>query len=106
VPGQQFDRPDLVALDRLADFRRLPDGHPARYALARATRPTSAIVDSAGAEKSNVAGLGEALYTDHLLTVELVGTLLFVALIAAVAITNPGRSRPAREARVDRPARV
>ena len=53
--------------------------------------------DASGAEKPDVAGLGESLYSDHLVTVELAGTLLFVALIAAVAITGPKRPiRPAR----------
>ena len=47
--------------------------------------------DAGGAEKPDVAGLGESLYSDHLVTVELAGTLLFVALIAAVAITGPKR---------------
>jgi NADH-quinone oxidoreductase subunit J len=36
--------------------------------------------------------LGEALYTDHLVTVGLAGVLLFVALVGAVAITNPQRT--------------
>jgi NADH-quinone oxidoreductase subunit J len=40
-------------------------------------------------EKPNVAGLGTSLYTDHLVTVGLAGALLFVALIGAVAMTNP-----------------
>ena len=40
-------------------------------------------------EKQNVAGLGESLYTDHLVTVGLTGVLLFVALVGAVAITHP-----------------
>ncbi|MBV8608597.1 MAG: NADH:ubiquinone oxidoreductase subunit J, partial [Singulisphaera sp.] len=31
------------------------------------------------------------LYTDHLVSVELAGTLLFVALIGAVAIATPKR---------------
>ena len=66
----------------------------------RAQHITSSIARRLGAEKPNVAGLGESLYTDHLVTVELAGALLFVALIAAVAITNPKRpiaraSRPA-----------
>ena len=39
--------------------------------------------------KPNVAGLGEALYADHLVTVELAGAILFAALIAAVLIANP-----------------
>ena len=41
--------------------------------------------------KPNVAGLGESLYTTHLVTVGLAGVLLFVALVGAVAITNPRR---------------
>ena len=47
-------------------------------------------------EKPNVAGLGESLYTDHLVTVGLAGVLLFVALVGAVAITNPKRIEPTR----------
>ena len=57
----------------------------------RAYRPTSWIYDSKGVEKQNVAGLGESLYTDHLVTVGLSGFLLFVALVGAVAIANPKR---------------
>ena len=38
---------------------------------------------------SHVAGLGVALYTEHLVTVELAGALLFVALIGAVTIAAP-----------------
>ena len=59
--------------------------------LDRAYRPTSWIYDSKGNEKLNVAGLGESLYTDHLVTVGLTGVLLFVALVGAVAIANPKR---------------
>jgi NADH-quinone oxidoreductase subunit J len=41
--------------------------------------------------KPNVAGLGASLYTDQLVTVAIAGALLFVALVGAVAITNPRR---------------
>ena len=54
-------------------------------------RTTSWIYDWKGVEKPNVAGLGESLYTDHLVTAGLTGVLLFVALVGAVAITNPKR---------------
>jgi NADH-quinone oxidoreductase subunit J len=37
---------------------------------------------------ANVAGLGKLLFTDHLLAVELGGTLLLVATIGAIAITG------------------
>ena len=59
--------------------------------LDRAYRSTSWIRDAKGNEKLNVAGLGESLYTDHLVTVGLAGVLLFVALVGAVAITHPKR---------------
>ena len=60
----------------------------------RAYRPTSWIYDYKGEPKQNVAGLGESLYTDHLVTVGLTGVLLFVALVGAVAIANPKRIEP------------
>jgi NADH-quinone oxidoreductase subunit J len=52
-------------------------------------RPTSMLDDPAGRTKPHVAGLGETLYTDHLITVELAGALLFVALIGALLIAAP-----------------
>ena len=59
--------------------------------------PGSLIQDRDGHEKPNVAGLGESLYTTHLVTVGLAGILLFVALVGAVAITDPKRpDRPVR----------
>ena len=62
---------------------------PVAKVLEAANRPTSLLVDPQGRPKPNVAGLGETFFTDHLITVELVGALLFIALIAAVAIINP-----------------
>jgi NADH-quinone oxidoreductase subunit J len=59
--------------------------------LDGAYRSTSWLSDAKGNEKQNVAGLGESLYTDHLVTVGLTGILLFVALVGAVAIANPRR---------------
>jgi len=52
-------------------------------------RPTSQLNGPDGRPKPHVAGLGETLYTDHLVTVELAGALLFVALIGALAIASP-----------------
>jgi NADH-quinone oxidoreductase subunit J len=46
---------------------------------------------------SHVAGLGATLFIDHLISVEIIGVLLFSALIGAVAIATPklpDRSRP------------
>jgi NADH-quinone oxidoreductase subunit J len=65
-----------------------------------ATIAEGAAVEGAAAEtathlmrvpKPNVAGLGESLYTDQLVSVAIAGALLFVALVGAVAITNPRR---------------
>jgi NADH-quinone oxidoreductase subunit J len=52
-------------------------------------RATARLADAQGHPKPHVAGLGEALYTDHLVTAELAGTLLFVALVGAVSIAAP-----------------
>lgn len=83
----------LISGQDLMAVYRPSESNPARAVLSHAQRATSAMRVPGGAVKPNVAGLGEALYTDHLITVELAGALLFVALIAAVAITNPGRPR-------------
>ena len=45
--------------------------------------PTVLIHNSLQQAKPNVAGLGESLYTTHLVTVGLAGVLLFVWLIGA-----------------------
>ena len=45
---------------------------------------------------ANVAALGRTLFTDHLLAIELAGTLLLVATIGAIAIAG---TRPERKAR-------
>jgi NADH-quinone oxidoreductase subunit J len=81
----------LVRAKNMVSFYKLNENHPARIVLSNSLRPTSALSDSGGASKPNVAGLGESLYADHLLTVELAGAILFVALVAAVVIVNPRR---------------
>jgi NADH-quinone oxidoreductase subunit J len=95
-------RPSDVAPGTAAgDHPRLPRGSLAlltppaeRPAVteveARARFHSSLLLgDSRGRPKPHVAGLGESLYTDHLVTVELAGVLLFVALVGAVAIAAP-----------------
>ncbi len=57
--------------------------------LSHAIRPTVLMKDVEGRVKPHVAGLGETLYTDQLITVELAGALLFVALIGALSIATP-----------------
>ena len=54
---------------------------------ATATLPES--VAGRQAAGAHVAGLGATLYTEHLVTVELAGALLFAALIGALAIATP-----------------
>jgi NADH-quinone oxidoreductase subunit J len=54
--------------------------------------PTSTLPEVAAGRRSaagHVAGLGGTLYTDHLVTVELAGALLFAALIGVIAIATP-----------------
>jgi len=89
--AQQNAEKSLVRGRNVAEFYQLNEQHPAAKALAHAQRQTSAMRDASGAEKPDVARLGESLYSDHLVTVVLAGTLLFVALVAAVAITGPKR---------------
>ncbi len=88
---QHYAERSLVRGRNFAEFYRLNPHGPAATVVELAQRQTSALNDTSGAEKPGVAGLGESLYADHLVTVELAGTLLFVALIAAVAITGPKR---------------
>jgi NADH-quinone oxidoreductase subunit J len=91
-------RPATATLVRARDI-------PATYYMQPLSTPllvfdrsyplTSWTRGSKGDEKPNVAGLGESLYTNHLVTVGLTGFLLFVALVGAVAIASPkplGRS--------------
>jgi NADH-quinone oxidoreductase subunit J len=62
-----------------------------RAVLERASRSTSHLRDDQGLMKPHVAGLGETLFTDNLVAVELAGGLLFVALIGALSIAPPKR---------------
>jgi NADH-quinone oxidoreductase subunit J len=65
---------------------------PTRQVLSRAITPTNHLPEghsNGSALGQHVAGLGGALYTDHLITVELAGSLLFVALIGALCIATP-----------------
>jgi NADH-quinone oxidoreductase subunit J len=78
----------LMRPTNLVTFNQLTSS-PIVAVVDRALTRTSLINEAPGIEKPNVAGLGAALYTEHLVTVGLAGALLFVALITAVAITNP-----------------
>ena len=63
-----------------------------RRVLAKALPETSQLPEATPgrpAAGNHVAGLGGTLFTEHLVTIELAGALLFVALIGCVAITRP-----------------
>lgn len=75
---------------RLARMSDLAASDPGvKAVLERASRSTSSLRTADGQFKPHVAGLGETLFTDHLVTVELAGALLFVALIGALSIAPP-----------------
>lgn len=93
VGSQAAQEPSLIPLHNLAAYRRVPSKSSTGVILATAQPSTSSLRERNGEDKPNVAGLGESLYTDYLVTVELAGVLLFVALIAAITITNPKRPR-------------
>ncbi len=85
-----FDRNRLASLaDRPAKSRETSPHH--RVVLDRAMTSRSMLPEmtKGSIKPPHVASLGTALFTDHLLTIELAGSLLFVALIGALAIATP-----------------
>lgn len=79
----------LVRTDQLVSLNNIAPGRPVRDVLAHTARDTNRLTDRQDRPKPHVAGLGESLFTDNLIAVELAGTLLFVALIAALTIATP-----------------
>lgn len=81
----------LPTAARYTDHRIRPTGIPGNVQIVadRSVRPTARLTDDEGNPKPHVAGLGATIFTDHLLTVELAGALLFIALIGALAIAAP-----------------
>ena len=73
------------ALSPMSQTSEPPPPTPAEPGAAAPEAPTGRVI------RPNVAGLGASLYTDHLVAVAIAGALLFVALVGAVAITNPRR---------------
>lgn len=67
----------------------VPQGDAATTGEPGADRTADAPAPEALVARPNVAGIGAAMYTDHLASVAIAGALLFVALVGAVAITNP-----------------
>jgi NADH-quinone oxidoreductase subunit J len=105
MPVGQPDRSTEIVLARARDIRQAHAGQfkPASAVVDRALPPLILTLDSRGTDKPNVAGLGESLYTVHLVTAGLAGVLMFVALVGAVAIANPRRQpkdRPVHQSQV------
>src|SRR5262245_49103870 len=90
--------------DRLALLKAIRDGRVnphvdvklSPYGQARRVVADEKAPPSNPLPRGNVAALGRALFTDHLIAVELGGTLLLVATIGAIAIAG-GRRRGAPE---------
>lgn len=79
----------LVPTKDLVGSAKATDKVAVANVVKRAVRSTAMLKDATVREKPHVAGLGETLYTDHLVTVEIAGALLFVALIGALSIAAP-----------------
>jgi NADH-quinone oxidoreductase subunit J len=82
----------LFMSERLRDRALAPASSEAIAAAQHNLTQPSGIL----AEK-HMANLGRRLWTEHLISVELAGTLLLVALVGAVAIVHHGRPRLAQQ---------
>ena len=60
------------------------------------------LTDARGLPTAHVGGLGATLFIDHLVTVQVIGVILFVALIGAVSYATQ-RLRPASTVVPERP---
>jgi NADH-quinone oxidoreductase subunit J len=98
-PADRLTGPiDVPRARELRSAFHMPAAGSFSGAMERALPPTNMILNSNNQEKLNVAGLGESLYTTHLVTVGLAGVLLFAALVGAVVITDPKRPKSPEEA--------
>ncbi len=90
-----------AAIDRLenATLAANADLTDVKADLARLRDDTLLLAGRGELPATNVSAVGYALYSDHLVAVELAGTLLLVATIGAVAIA--GRRRPGSPAPVE-----
>ena len=88
VRDTNFVTGDLEAALRTDKPEAKPDTAPVK-AQARALRDEVALLHGTGdLPAGNVRNLGLVLYSEHLLAIELAGTLLLVATIGAVAIAQ------------------
>lgn len=87
---------DRDCLARPSDLETAAANHPELNAvLGRAQSPTLRMLPESSSAATNgfppphVAGLGASLFVDHLMSVEVAGAILFVALVGAVCIATP-----------------
>ncbi len=86
--------PGLVRMGRMVDAAG--QQHPEQVAavLSQAVPQRSRLSENEegvlpGVGPRHVAGLGGTLFTDHLISVQVAGVLLFIALVGAAAIATP-----------------
>ena len=85
LPGQRV----LVPTPRITQLGNASTIAGLTEVVRHASRPTAQLPERSNPAGAHVAGLGATLFTDHLITVELAGALLFVALVGAIAIATP-----------------
>jgi NADH-quinone oxidoreductase subunit J len=90
------------AANRMKVISEMKTSH--RFVMERAISTRSILPEMTDGpiKPAHVASLGTALFTEHLLTIELAGSLLFAALIGALAIATP--RPPIRPATLSTPA--
>ena len=87
--------PRLIPAKDLVNYKRLTATNPTYTVMGKTLTPEITLPDTiqatlpAGIPQPHVAGLGAAMYTTHLISSELVGAILFVALAGAVVIATP-----------------
>lgn len=97
VPGKEPAKMTtrLIPARDLVETRKIMADYPAAKVMNQALTPELYLPDTInatlppGVPEPHVAGLGAAMYTTHLISSELVGAVLFVALAGAVVIATP-----------------
>jgi len=85
----------LTPAKDLVRMRKFPANHPVSRVMNQNLTTELALPETfdatlpPGIPQPHVAGLGAAMYTTHLISSELVGAILFVALAGAVVIATP-----------------
>lgn len=85
MPSARAATSGTLATAELAARAEEGHGSAVKTVLDRAIRPTAVVQPGA----AHVAALGGSLFTDHLIAVEVVGAILFAALVGAAAIATP-----------------